>query len=242
MLLTHHFSNNDAEPGLEMVELYLFPQNKLKNDYTNFHAILSEEEKERAGKFVFEKDRITYVVSHGMLRNILSEKILIPPSEIIMINGKYGKPSVNFPNCHFNLSHAADLFAISYSPYQPVGVDTEKYDRNINWETIAKSYFHKNEIEYINLSDSNTKSETFFTFWTRKEAILKAIGCGIVDNLKEIDTTQDIYPLDYSFLHSINLTVNYPNLHLKSFIYSDHMISLAYPQTFQVKQYLTDND
>jgi 4'-phosphopantetheinyl transferase len=230
-------NNNDAVPGQEMVELYLFAPNKLKNSYDDFYTILSDEEKHRAGKFVFEKDNILYVVSHGMLRRILSEKTGIPPPEIVISKGKYDKPYIDSPNCHFNLSHAADLFAISYSSHHPVGVDTEKSDRKLNWEIIARSYFHKKEKELIEQTDSHTKRKIFFAIWTRKEAILKTIGCGIVNNLEEIDTTLDMCVLDESFLSSIDLTVQFSDLYLKSFVYSNHIISIAYPQPFHVKYY-----
>ncbi|MBK7965570.1 MAG: 4'-phosphopantetheinyl transferase superfamily protein [Bacteroidetes bacterium] len=65
------------------------------------------------------------------------------------------------------------------------GIDIETIRPSAPFLEIAKLHFHSNEQQFIS-SDLD-----FFTLWTRKEAILKAMGTGLQSRIDDIDTTQN---------------------------------------------------
>jgi phosphopantetheine--protein transferase-like protein len=60
-----------------------------------------------------------------------------------------------------------------------VGVDIEMHSRSINWPQTAPEVFSPAELAYVaSQPTEETRKEAFFRIWTRKEALLKAIGKG----------------------------------------------------------------
>jgi 4'-phosphopantetheinyl transferase len=152
---------------------------KLKNS-------LNTEELKRAERFVFEKDRNQFISAHGMLRTVLSKYLETVPSEIKFKKNKNRKPQILFPltSLKFNISHAENKILVALSN-EEIGVDIEMIKPGFEFRDFIKTYFSSNEQEKV-LSSAN-HNETFYKFWTRKEAVLKASGLGIIDNLKEIE-------------------------------------------------------
>ncbi|HUV06301.1 MAG TPA: 4'-phosphopantetheinyl transferase, partial [Spirochaetia bacterium] len=58
-------------------------------------SLLSEEERERAADFVFERDRVRYIFSHGFLRQVLGLYLGIDPQSIPFQFGSNGRPEIS---------------------------------------------------------------------------------------------------------------------------------------------------
>lgn len=124
-----------------------------------------------------------------------------------------GRPYLeNHPN--FNISHSNQIVICAISKDGKIGIDVEEL-KEINFQGLSKRYFHYNEQQLI----KNKKD--FFRIWTRKEAILKAQGCGLRVELKQLDTTRNpveldqnywLYPIDLPFKNSVcHLATSFPN-------------------------------
>ncbi|MBI4649872.1 4'-phosphopantetheinyl transferase superfamily protein [Candidatus Desantisbacteria bacterium] len=104
------------------------------------------------------------------------------PTELTFTHNEYGKPSLNACRGNrlcFNVSHSAErvLYAVAYG--REVGVDIEYIRPFENAEEIVERFFSEQEkVEFRNLP-SQLKNNTFFIWWTRKEAYAKAIGLGM---------------------------------------------------------------
>lgn len=140
-------------------------------DLLSFVDVLNNQEAIRARKFRNDFDQKSYLLSHILLRILLSSYFDIDPVEWVFAFNKYGKPmQLNFPNeIFFNISHTKNMICISFSNALRVGVDVENVTKkNIN---ILKSVF-KSQTSYY--SDMNYVSE-----WTSREAFLKGLGLGL---------------------------------------------------------------
>lgn len=95
---------------------------------------------------------------------------------------EHGKPFlIHHPDVHFNLSHCKNGIAVVVD-FSPVGIDIESFRRS-NLALIKKT-MNPAEAEWI-LSSSNPV-EAFTEYWTKKEAVVKLRGTGLVDDLHHI--------------------------------------------------------
>ncbi len=103
--------------------------------------------------------------------------------EIRFSFNRYGKPFLaDHPEIHFNLSHCRKGVACAIAD-SPVGIDIEE----ILYDNAVARYILSEE-EYKEVTTSNNKAESFTKKWTEKESYLKMLGCGLLDNMKELDT------------------------------------------------------
>src|SRR5262249_38435202 len=88
--------------------------------------LLSPQERARADRFRFEKDRNAFTIARGLLRIILGSYLQTTPSAIEFTYGSRGKPSVvSARPIQFNLSHSGDLAVYAITEGYEVGADVE---------------------------------------------------------------------------------------------------------------------
>jgi 4'-phosphopantetheinyl transferase len=147
------------------------------------HALgraLSEDEKARAARFVFEKDRDRYIVSRGILRDILARYLQMSPGELRFCYGRLGKPSlVSDVDLRFNLSHSEELALYAVAEGSEVGVDLETVSPRKDLDRDVTDFFSEEEAATIRAIPEIDRLQAFYLCWTRKEAYLKAKGCGL---------------------------------------------------------------
>ncbi len=82
-------------------------------------------------------------------------------------------------------SHHLGLYAFAYSEYG-IGIDLELIRPISNIISLAKRFFTEKEASYLESLLPREQIETFFQFWTAKEAYLKATGEGLMglDNIE----------------------------------------------------------
>ena len=86
---------------------------------------LSLEERDRAAKFKFDEHRREFIVSHGVLRTLLSRFAGIDPAAIEFSYGPNGKPRLKdggLAVC-FNMSHSEKLAVYALTRGCEIGVD-----------------------------------------------------------------------------------------------------------------------
>lgn len=150
---------------------------------------LSEEEKLRASRFVKIDVMHNYQYQHHLLRVLLSKWLDTSPEKIKFTLNPFGKPELQNAEFYFNLSRSGNHIAFYFGPTEG-GVDLETIRPSAPFIEIAKQHFHANEQNFI-VSD-----EDFFTIWTRKESVLKAMGTGLQSTISDLDTTESTIKKD----------------------------------------------
>ena len=158
---------------------------EMRGRIPRYQALLDEEEQQRADRFRFPIDRERYIIGHGMLRMLLSRYTGIDPIEIRTGRGKHGKPFLPDRSIHFNLSDTKDAVLIAFALDEEIGADLETVTRTVDHDAVADHYFTRREVEWINASED--RKRRFLELWTRKEAVLKASGVGIMDDLRVLE-------------------------------------------------------
>ena len=143
-------------------------------------AVLSDDEKQRRQRFVSAQLRRRFAAAHAGLRLALGRHLGLDPKELSFDANEFGKPGLKggWPG-DFNLSHSGDRAVLAVSDEADVGIDLERM-RPIEHLDLAKRYFHRNEVSAIaGPRDVEAQRRAFFLIWTLKEAVVKAIGCGL---------------------------------------------------------------
>ena len=77
-----------------------------------------------------------------------------------------------YPDVHFNLSHARNRVVLTISSEQAMGVDIEHLDRQLRSRALAKRNCHPNELLALEDLDDESHRQAFLEMWVRKEAVL----------------------------------------------------------------------
>lgn len=167
-----------------------------ENVQVNLITSLSAEERTRANNFVFAEDRKLYIAAHIFLRQQLSQYASLAPEDWRFVTNQHGKPFINNPRykwLQFNLSHTPGLIACAISAVEAVGIDVEQQKTLSDLESLCRYAFSTVESSAI-LTSKHTKQkeERFFTYWTLKEAYIKAIGMGLSLPLQDFSFSTDI--------------------------------------------------
>jgi phosphopantetheinyl transferase len=124
----------------------------------------------------------------AILRNLLSMASGIPKEGIRLTVDAYGKPVAPGLGIHFNMSHSAGALLIALCRSAQVGIDL-KADQTI--EDVADQAAFPRPNEQAAILTAADPSRAFLSCWTRKEAVLKATGQGLIASLSGFQVTGD---------------------------------------------------
>ena len=141
--------------------------------------VLNEEERARAARFHFERDRRRFVAGRAALRRILGAYLDRAPADLVFTLGRHGKPALENLGLEFNLSHSGGCGLLAVTRGRRVGVDVEHVRADFAGEDIARRFFAPAEVEALAASAPDQYATGFFRCWTRKEAYVKARGDGL---------------------------------------------------------------
>ena len=145
--------------------------------------LLSAEERDRHDRFLFEKTRHQFLISHVLVRLALSQYAHTSAGDWRFALGPHGKPEIiaeqNDRNLRFNLSHCKGLAICGITRNDDLGVDCENTERKTDFCALAQRYFATSEAEQVVTAAPSQTAEKFFRFWTLKEAYVKAHGQGL---------------------------------------------------------------
>ena len=162
-------------------------QNKEREAYAV--TWLDENEQQRSNRFLFERPRREYTLCRAALRVGLCSRLGCNNSQLAFGTSKYGKPfglvdGIVAP-IPFNVSHSGKYGLIAYARQGRLGVDVEERNTRINLNDLSEAVFSPDEQADYALARGNEKIHLFFTLWTLKEAMIKALGLGFAQDPSE---------------------------------------------------------
>lgn len=141
---------------------------------------LSAAEQQRASRFAFDVHRRRFMAGRHFLREVLASHIHCEPAEIRLVAGAQGKPAAaDHAELHFNLAHSEAIALLAVAP-RAIGVDVELLRPLADADLLAERLYTARERDWIDAAiGDDERALRFLQCWTRKEACLKAIGCGL---------------------------------------------------------------
>ncbi|MER7244883.1 4'-phosphopantetheinyl transferase superfamily protein [Kribbella sp. NPDC000426] len=144
-------------------------------------------ERERLAAYVRDEDKARFLLGVTITRRVLGVRFSLPPAKVSLDRTCFecGKPhgKVRADGVELSVTHSGELVGVAFSD-QPVGLDVEKVDPGMDVDGVARVALSAAEVRELERYDGIAKARAFTTYWTRKEAALKATGEGLRGELR----------------------------------------------------------
>jgi len=179
-------------PELRHDELHVWTVNIDVRDAGSRNVdLLSTGERQRAARYRVDFDRSSFIQRRVALRAILAGYLGMPMRDVAFAANEFGKPSVLAPpgsaGLAFNTSHSGTVALIAVARRGRIGVDVERLRPAIEDDAIAGRFFTADEAAALAALHSRDRVAGFFNAWTRKEAVVKALGGGLSISLDSFE-------------------------------------------------------
>ncbi len=150
--------------------------------------LLDHREVARARQFRQAADSNRCLLGAVLLRVTAARHLGVRPADVTVdrtcgrCGAEHGRPQLPGSGLNASVSHSGDIVAVAITFAGPVGVDVEAV-RAIDFTAVAESVCTPAE-----LTDLHVAAD-FYTFWTRKEAVLKATGEGLSRPMTDLHVT-----------------------------------------------------
>ncbi len=188
----------DTVPGLKPGEIAVWQFSP--KEFTHFTRpmgkLLSVDEKSRRERFLNDKARQEFILSHGVLHCLLAKLLQQSAASIEFKAGAQGKPQLagreQTQRLSFNLTHTENASLIAFGCDCEVGIDAEKVQAMLDLKRLARTYLSLEEYSaWIGMSTERQGAQ-FLDYWCAKEALLKAAGCGLAIHPSQVNTLEAI--------------------------------------------------
>jgi len=164
-----------------------------KEEVDAARRLLSADERQRADRFVFERDRVSFTLARAELRRLLGTRLDTRAEHVEFDYGPRGKPELAHrfkqSNLRFNLSHSDEVAVYAICTGREVGADVEAIREISDRDDLVAHCFSEREIQMYQDLEEGQKTAGFYRCWTRKEAFVKALGDGLQYPLTNFDVT-----------------------------------------------------
>ena len=161
----------------------------------SFVGLLDSKERDRAARFHFDHDRDRFIAGRALQRILLSAYCCVEPVDVSYEIGETGKLSILAPGesslLAFNFSRSGAYGLVAVGRVSAIGVDLESVDNRPGLDDIAANHFSERELEDIAALAPHHHVEAFYCCWTRKEAVVKALGGGLTLPLQHFVVSVD---------------------------------------------------
>jgi 4'-phosphopantetheinyl transferase len=161
---------------------------------------LDADERDRAARFHFARDRAAYTVARGALRTLAARYLGCAAAAIGFGYRAKGKPFLAAPagmlpgepgfDLRFNVSHSDEVGLVCFARGCEVGVDVERRRALDDLLSLARISFSADEYARLCQFAPDDRAAAFFACWSRKEAFIKLTGEG-VSQLADFDVSLD---------------------------------------------------
>lgn len=148
-------------------------------------ARTSPDERVQARRYRHEIDQHRYLVGRALARTMMAHAIGRHPLALRIECDDRGKPHlVDDSRISFNISHSGDLVMVAVSRGRTVGVDVEQHRTDIDVAALGRVVFTDAELGRIMEAAPENQIPLFFRQWVFKEALVKALGTGLLKDPK----------------------------------------------------------
>jgi len=196
-----------------------------------YDALLTDAERARKSRFVFERHRHENLVTRVLVRTTLSRYRPLAPAAWRFEHNEYGCPRLE-PACglEFNLSNHPSMVVCAVTEGAAVGIDVEPLERADEIVELAPQVFAPEERAALAALSPENRGDRAISLWTAKEAYIKARGMGVSLPLQDFAFRFD-EPLSPSISFDATIDDDPERWWFRIFDVAEHRIALAVERT-----------
>jgi len=151
--------------------------------------LLHREEHDRRDRFSNQGDRDRYTIGTALARLVLARHLDCRAERLrfdracCVCGAQHGKPQLvaSPADLQFSIAHSGQRVAVAVAQGVPVGVDVERVFPlpHLDLEALAAEVLSPPERPTLEGLPPGDRAPAILTYWTRKEALLKATGDGL---------------------------------------------------------------
>jgi 4'-phosphopantetheinyl transferase len=150
---------------------------------------LDEVERGRLAAYRRDEDKARFLLGCTIVRRLLAARFSLPAAQVRLDRTcpECGKPhgKVRADGVELSVTHSGELVGVAIGDH-PVGLDVEKVDPGLDVDAVARMALAPHELQELSWYDGIEKALVFTTYWTRKEAVVKATGDGLRVDLRTV--------------------------------------------------------
>lgn len=157
-------------------------------------ACLDAEERNRADRFLFEADRQRFMIGRQLVKAAAARIHGCRAADVSVRLSASGAPFLE-AGPHVSIAHAGDRIIAAFCASAPVGVDVER-GRDAVPTGLPGAIFDALELAEYRGTPAHGRPAFFYRAWTRKEAVLKALGQGFGRDPRGVNVLDDEWAID----------------------------------------------
>jgi len=157
---------------------------------------ISAGESARALRYQRRQDAVRHAVGRALARTLLARELGMPKLTEEFSTNAWGKPALPASGLEFSISHSGNVVWTAVSRVGSVGIDVERVDATADHHDLA-GIFHPVECSAIRALPARAARDAFHRCWTRKEAVVKAMGVGFSRPLSTFRVLTDVAAADW---------------------------------------------
>lgn len=170
-------------PGHPVVDLWTIDDAMARRLAATRLEILSPDERERALHYRNPLHAERFIARRAMLRIRTGEYLNCDPATVIFDVNEAGKPFLQSAGLSFSTAQTSGMALLAFAWNCQIGIDVERVTEMIDALAVGREVFSDAEMRAL-----AKEPGSFFRLWTRKEALLKALGFGLTRDPKSVNT------------------------------------------------------
>ncbi|MFD5093297.1 4'-phosphopantetheinyl transferase family protein [Amycolatopsis thailandensis] len=156
-----------------------------------FLALLDELEQGRYDTYRQDIDKRRFLTGRVLAKTVAAERLGLAVEAVKFdatcedCGKPHGRPRIPDAPLMLSISHSGDLIGVAATAGTAVGLDVETATRRAEDSLMEYALTPTEQAAISGLSDEQ-RATAFFTYWTRKEAVMKATGKGLKIPLQSI--------------------------------------------------------
>lgn len=140
-------------------------------------SVLDVSELRRRAAYLREPDRRRFTLGAALLRLAAARELRVAPTRVPIdrtcsdCGRPHGKPRLADTGLHVSVSHSAALVGVALTGLADVGIDVEAVGPGEISETLR--------LACLDAEEPMRGRDDFYTYWCRKESVVKATGDGL---------------------------------------------------------------
>ena len=173
-----------------MIECTVWWSSPLPNE-PKYLDLLDSLEKGRHEAYRQEIDQRRFLTGRVLAKTVAAEQLGTTADKITFdatcddCGKPHGVPRVPGAALALSISHSGEMIGVGVTTGTKLGLDVETATRRAD-DSLIEYALNPAEMAGLAGLDAETRATAFFTYWTRKEALMKATGRGLKIPLKAI--------------------------------------------------------